>query len=71
MSAQRATMTVAGFFALLSLYLAYTYNGLATGIDMTKPNWLWFTIFVGANLFQSGFTGWCLMTNMLRKVGFK
>jgi hypothetical protein len=31
--------------------------------------WLWFTAFVGANLFQSALTGWCLMDDILRKVG--
>ncbi|MCB0275221.1 MAG: DUF2892 domain-containing protein [Calditrichaeota bacterium] len=33
------------------------------------PNWLWFTVFVGANLFQSGFTKWCLMEIILKKIG--
>ncbi len=67
MNAQRATMTVAGGFILASLYLSYKYNG----VEFASPIWLWFTIFVGANLFQSGITGWCLMTNILRRVGFK
>jgi hypothetical protein len=31
--------------------------------------WLYFTAFVGINLLQSGFTGWCLMENILRKLG--
>jgi len=31
----------------------------------------WFTLFVGANLFQSGLTGWCPMISILRKVGLK
>ena len=31
--------------------------------------WLWFTVFVGANLFQSGLTGWCLMDKILKKAG--
>ena len=30
---------------------------------------LWFTAFVGVNLFQSGFTGWCPMMTILRKAG--
>jgi len=30
---------------------------------------LWFTLFVGANLFQSGFTKWCPMVTILRKLG--
>jgi len=32
---------------------------------------LWFTLFVGANLFQSAFTGWCPMMAILRKVGVR
>jgi predicted CDP-diglyceride synthetase/phosphatidate cytidylyltransferase len=33
------------------------------------PYFLWFTLFVGLNLFQSGFTGWCPMMTILRKIG--
>jgi hypothetical protein len=33
--------------------------------------WLWFTAFVGANLFQSAFTHWCLMETILGKLGIK
>lgn len=67
MSAQRMTMSIAGFFVLLSLGLAH-YYGQA---DLTKLSWLWFTAFVGLNLFQSGITGWCLMTNILKGLGAK
>ena len=28
-----------------------------------------FTAFVGANLLQSGFTRWCMLDNILRKLG--
>jgi hypothetical protein len=34
-----------------------------------NPNWLWFTAFVGANLFQSALTRWCLMEDILAKLG--
>jgi len=30
----------------------------------------WFTLFVGANLFQSAFTGWCPMMTILRRAGY-
>ena len=50
---------VAGTFILGSLALAH----------YVSPNWLWFTAFVGANLLQSGFTKWCLMATILRKMG--
>jgi len=33
------------------------------------PYFLWFTLFVGLNLFQSGLTGWCPMMTILRKIG--
>jgi hypothetical protein len=34
-----------------------------------NANFLWFTVFVGANLFQSAFTNWCPMMAILRKGG--
>ena len=52
---------IAGTFILISIALAYYLN----------PNWLWFTAFVGANLFQSAFTNWCLMGIILKKMGVK
>lgn len=36
-----------------------------------SPNFLWFTLFVGLNLFQSAFTGWCPMMAILRKAGVR
>jgi hypothetical protein len=32
---------------------------------------LWFTMFVGANLMQSAFTGWCPMMTILRRLGLR
>lgn len=57
----RSLRTTAGIFVLLSLVLAEVYS----------TNWLWFTGFVGLNLFQSGFTNWCGMMWFLKKVGAK
>lgn len=34
-----------------------------------NPNWIWFTVFIGANLLQSAFTKWCLMEKILAKLG--
>jgi len=34
-------------------------------------NWLWFTLFIGANMFQSAFTKWCLLEKILVKLGAK
>jgi len=53
----RLLRLIAGFSVLLSL-------ALAISID---PRWLWFTGFVGLNLFQSGFTDWCPMMAFLRE----
>ncbi len=52
---------IAGFFVMLSVLLGMYVDA----------RFLWFTLFVGANLFQSSFTGWCPMMTMLRKAGVK
>ncbi len=67
MTAQRATMTIAGTFIILSLALGHL-NGQ---FDLTQFGWLWFTAFIGVNMFQSGLTGWCLMTNILVRLGLR
>ena len=59
MSMERWIRMIAGSFVLISLALAHWVN----------PNWLWFTAFVGANLFQSALTRWCLMEDILNKIG--
>jgi len=68
MTTERAIRIIAGSFILLSLYLAHVYNGASL---FHSPTWLWFTAFVGANLLQSGFTRWCLMEQILSKLGMK
>jgi len=67
MTIQRMIRIIAGSFILLSLYMAFRYNG----VNLSEPTWLWFTAFVGANLLQSGFTQWCLMEKILSGLGFK
>jgi hypothetical protein len=67
MSIERIVRIVAGFFILLSLLLAHT-TGTA---DLSSMSWLWFTAFVGANLFQSGLTNWCPLVSILKKAGLK
>ena len=59
MSIERIVLAVAGTFILLSVLLAVYVN----------INWLWFTAFVGANLLQSAFTGFCPMAIILKKLG--
>ncbi|HAU93615.1 MAG: DUF2892 domain-containing protein [Gammaproteobacteria bacterium] len=62
MSAERALTAFAGFMVLLSVALTW----------FVHENFLWFTVFIGANLFQQSFTGFCPATIILRKVfGFK
>lgn len=65
MNINRIVRIIAGFFILLSLTLAH----LTGQVDMTEVSWLWFTAFVGANLFQSGFTTFCPMDIFLKKLG--
>ncbi|MDQ6990164.1 MAG: DUF2892 domain-containing protein [Mariprofundaceae bacterium] len=67
MTIQRAIRIIAGSFIVLSVYLSSLYNG----VSLSKPTWLWFTLFVGINLFQSGITQWCLMEKILSKLGLK
>lgn len=57
----RVIRAVAGIFILISLVLSIYVN----------QNWLWFTAFVGVNLFQSSLTKWCLMEDILKKLGVK
>lgn len=54
----RIIRAIAGSFIIISVLLAMYVN----------QNWLWFTLFVGANLLQSAFTKWCLMEDILRKI---
>ncbi len=57
----RIVHAVAGIFILISLFLALFVN----------ENWLWFTAFVGANLLQSSFTRWCLLSDLLARFGMQ
>jgi hypothetical protein len=60
MSLEHRIRLIAGTFILASLALG----------TWVSPNWYWFTAFVGANLIQSAFTKWCLMEDLLRKIGW-
>jgi hypothetical protein len=61
MSIDRAVMAFAGLMILVSLALGYFMH----------PNWYWLTAFVGANLFQASFTGFCPLAIILRKAGLQ
>ena len=60
MDLEHRIRAIAGVFILASL-------ALARWVD---PRFAWFTAFVGANLLQSAFTRWCLMEDILRKLGW-
>lgn len=66
MTTERFVRIVAGTFILLSLSLGVEGSPL-----FHSSNWLWFTAFVGANLFQSGFTQFCPLEMILKKLGVK
>jgi hypothetical protein len=66
MSVERVVRIFAGFMVLLSLAL-----GVKGSPIFVNENFLWLTAFVGANLFQSGFTRICPLESLLRKLGMK
>ncbi len=61
MSLDRVVFALAGVFILLSIALSQFHS----------VNWLWFTAFVGANLFQAAFTGFCPLAIILKAIGVK
>jgi len=61
MTVERWLRCIAGIFVVVSVLLA-RYHSLY---------WLFFTAFVGLNLFQSAFTNWCPMMTILKKAGVK
>ena len=61
MNIDTALRGIAGGFVLVSVALAY----------WVSPWFLLFTAFVGLNLLQSAFTGWCPMMWILGKAGLK
>ncbi len=61
MTLERWIRMIAGTFILVSLALSRWHS----------PYWLFFTAFVGANLLQSSLTNWCLMEDLLRKLGVR
>jgi hypothetical protein len=61
MSLERSLEAFAGFSVLLSVALTY----------FVHPWFVWLTVFVGANLFQQAFTGFCPAALVIRKLGVK
>ncbi|WP_286261535.1 YgaP family membrane protein [Thalassotalea atypica] len=56
-----AVFRFAGVMVLLSVLLTYYVHG----------NFVWFTVFVGANLLQYSFSGFCPAAIVFKKMGFK
>lgn len=61
MSLDRAVMAFAGFMVLLSLALAHFHS----------EYWLLLTVFVGLNLIQASFTGFCPAALLLKRLGLR
>jgi hypothetical protein len=66
MTVDKLIYRFAGTFILLTLAL-----GVQASPIFHSSYWLWFTAFVGANLFQSSFTGFCPLGLILKKLGVK
>ncbi len=65
MTSWRMVRVIAGVLMLLSLAL-----GAPASPFFVNQWWLAFTVFIGANILQSGITNWCLMEIIMRKLGF-
>ncbi|EHJ06240.1 Protein of unknown function [Marinobacter sp. DSM 26671] len=61
MSIDRLVLAFAGSFILVSLALSQLHS----------PHWLWFTAFVGANMLQAAFSGFCPLAKILKALGKK
>ena len=61
MTIDKAVFAFAGTMIVLTVALSQIHS----------PNWLWFTAFIGVNIFQSAFTGLCPLVNILKKMGVK
>jgi hypothetical protein len=61
MSIDRGVLAFAGLMVLLSVVLT----------QWVSPYFVWLTVFIGANLLQSAFTGFCPAASIMRKLGLK
>lgn len=61
MTIDRIILAFAGAMILLSIVLT----------QYVSPNWVWLTVFVGANMFQAAFTKFCPLAMLLKKLGVK
>ncbi|MEO6186005.1 MAG: DUF2892 domain-containing protein [Steroidobacteraceae bacterium] len=61
MNLDRAVLSFAGVMVLVSVALAH----------YVSPNWLWLTAFVGLNLLQASFTGFCPAAMLFKAAGLR
>ena len=61
MTVENAVLALAGLMVIVSVVLAW----------LTSPLWLILTLFVGLNLFQSAFTGFCPAAMIFKKLGLR
>jgi hypothetical protein len=61
MTVERLIFAIAGSMILASLALTHYHS----------PNWMWLTAFVGANMLQAAFTGFCPLAKILQAMGKK
>ncbi len=67
MEVNRIVSIIAGFMVMASLGMVHFMGQ----IDLGKLSWLWLTFFVGLNVFQMGFTGFCPLVKVLKVLGLK
>ena len=56
------------------IVLGFAGTVVLTGIALAHfvaPGWIWLSVFVGVNLLQSAFTGFCPLAMLLKKLGLK
>ena len=61
MSIERALFVLAGTMVIITALLAKYHH----------PWWMWFTVFIGFNMFQSAFSGFCPAALIMKKMGMK
>lgn len=59
MTLDKSVLAFAGVMVLLSVVLTV----------WVSPLFVWFTVFIGANLLQSAFTGFCPAAMIFRRLG--
>ena len=60
-----------GIFAGIVIMGSLIAAHMMAQINLMEMSWLWLTFFVGANLFQMDFTGFCPATKVLYAIGIK